>query len=109
MLRLLIPALRADLQMIETYEYVEERPLEVDILALGGTEDPAVSEAQLADWARYTTRDCEVRLLPGGHFFLFQGSSAQSATAAAQSADATPALQIITRRLERCLTAASDS
>ena len=73
LLQLLLPALRADLQMVETYRCTEEPPLETPILALGGTEDRAVPLAQLGEWRRHTARDFSMRLLPGGHFFLFQG------------------------------------
>ena len=79
LLQLLLPALRADLQLIETYEYADEPPLEVDILALGGTEDRAVSATALADWRRHTARGFSHRMLPGGHFFLFQATEPESA------------------------------
>ena len=39
LLKLLLPAMRADMELLETYEYEEQPPLDVDILALGGTED----------------------------------------------------------------------
>jgi surfactin synthase thioesterase subunit len=71
LLRLVLPALRADLQMVETYEYCEEAPLEVEIFTLGGSDDPAVSAAQLEGWRRHTCRAFSLRLMPGGHFFLF--------------------------------------
>ena len=71
LLQLLLPAMRADMRLLETYEYVEEPPLEVDIFALGGVEDHAVSATALADWRRHTTGRFSSRLLPGGHFFLF--------------------------------------
>jgi medium-chain acyl-[acyl-carrier-protein] hydrolase len=75
LLRLVLPALRADLQMVETYEYFEEPPLEVEIFALGGSHDPAVSAAQLEGWRRHTSRGFSLRLMPGGHFFLFTGGN----------------------------------
>ena len=77
---MVLPALRADLQMIETYQCADEPPLEVPMFVLGGTEDPAVSAGHLMEWRRYTTQDCSVRLLPGGHFFLFTGVPATRAT-----------------------------
>ena len=55
-------------------------PLDVPMLVLGGTDDPAVSASDLAEWRRYTTQQCNVRLLPGGHFFLFGGDGSQLAT-----------------------------
>ena len=55
LLQLLLPAMRADMELLETYEYVDEPPLETDILAIGGTEDRAVSATALADWRRHTS------------------------------------------------------
>jgi surfactin synthase thioesterase subunit len=97
-LRLLLPALRADLQMVETYQFHQEPPLEVDILAMGGTDDPAVSVTQLNDWRRLTSAGFSVRLMPGGHFFLFQGTGVAAATTEA------PALQVVISRLEELIT-----
>ncbi|MEV6162547.1 alpha/beta fold hydrolase [Streptomyces sp. NPDC052052] len=40
------------------------------VLVLGGAEDPYVDVSALAGWADRTTGPCEVRVFPGGHFFL---------------------------------------
>ena len=100
-LRLLLPVLRADLEMIENYCYVEEPPLDVEVLALGGTGDPAVAPAQLADWRRHTTRVFSVRLFPGGHFFLFQGNGPTAG--GSQSSLATSAPSAVVARLTRLI------
>jgi len=77
LLQLLLPAMRADMELLETYEYADEPPLDTEILAIGGTDDRAVSATALADWRRHTSRRFSTRLLPGGHFFLFStGESA---------------------------------
>jgi surfactin synthase thioesterase subunit len=72
LLELLLPTLRADIQLVEQYTFDDERPLEVEILAIGGTQDPAVSATDLAEWRRHTSRKFSVRMMPGGHFFLFR-------------------------------------
>jgi medium-chain acyl-[acyl-carrier-protein] hydrolase len=103
LLKLLMPALRADLQMIETYQFIEEPPLDIELLALGGMEDAAVSPAQLEGWRRHTTRGCSVRLLPGGHFFLFdRGRGSGRSAPSVQSSESSAALQIIIDRIEKC-------
>lgn len=71
LLQLLLPAMRADMELLETYEYTDEPPLETDVLALGGTEDLAVSAMALAEWRRHAAGQFATRLFPGGHFFLF--------------------------------------
>jgi medium-chain acyl-[acyl-carrier-protein] hydrolase len=68
-LELLLPALRADLEMYETYEHTFATPLEVPVLALGGDSDTLVSPAQVLDWRAHTTGEFEAEILPGGHFF----------------------------------------
>jgi len=70
LLSLVLPALRADLRMNETYACVEGPPLPVDIAAYGGRDDALVGEDQLTEWNRHTTGRFTHRIFPGGHFFL---------------------------------------
>jgi surfactin synthase thioesterase subunit len=44
--------------------------LPVPIVAMGGSEDPVVPVADLATWSRFTSRNFDHHVLPGGHFFL---------------------------------------
>jgi surfactin synthase thioesterase subunit len=67
--RMLAGYLRADYQILETYEYVDSEPLPVPITVLGGRSD-GVTGADLAAWQRHTTEPVTVRLFPGGHFYL---------------------------------------
>jgi medium-chain acyl-[acyl-carrier-protein] hydrolase len=92
LLQLLLPGLRADLQMLETYEYRDEAPLAVAMFVLGGADDRAVSPADLGEWRRHTTGDFAMRLTPGGHFALFHDTKAQPSEG----------LSIVIARLERC-------
>jgi medium-chain acyl-[acyl-carrier-protein] hydrolase len=103
MLQLLLPALRADMQMAESYEYADEPPIDVEILALGGAADRAVSSAQLAEWQCHTTRDFWLRVVPGGHFFLFDSCRDQTGSKSSHAARLTPAMRMIISRIERCL------
>jgi medium-chain acyl-[acyl-carrier-protein] hydrolase len=104
---LLLPVLRADFRMIETYQYVEGPPLDVPLLILGGTDDPAVSASDLSDWRGYTTQQCNVRLLPGAHFFLFGNDGSQTASPSSRAAEPTPALRVILERLKQLASDAS--
>ena len=105
LLELVLPALRADIQMVETYQYQEEPPLDVDILALGGTDDPAVSASQLAAWRRQTSGKFSARLLPGGHFFLFRPPAARGPGDGSETDTVSPALRIVVQQLARYLEA----
>jgi medium-chain acyl-[acyl-carrier-protein] hydrolase len=70
MMQLMIPLLRADFQLIQTYAYVADRPLGCPISAYSGMRDLEVNRAQLAAWGEHTTADFLCRVLPGDHFFL---------------------------------------
>jgi medium-chain acyl-[acyl-carrier-protein] hydrolase len=72
LLALVLPALRADIEALETYRYYDEPPLATDIFALGGADDRVVSVSELADWRRHTTGRFASRMMPGGHFFWFR-------------------------------------
>lgn len=70
MMELLLPILRADLQVCETYVYRDEAPLDVPLLAFGGDADPEVPREALEAWALETSDVFRCRLLPGDHFFV---------------------------------------
>jgi medium-chain acyl-[acyl-carrier-protein] hydrolase len=70
LLSLLLPVMRADVAIHETYLHREEPPLECPITAYGGLSDPKVSRAQLQGWERHTGGPFVMRMFPGGHFYL---------------------------------------
>lgn len=65
-----LPALRADLLVAESYRYLPEAPLDLPISSFGATEDPEVSRAEVEAWSQQTTGDFRSRMFPGNHFFL---------------------------------------
>lgn len=69
-LRLILPALRADAAIYRNYVYADEPPLDCPIRAYGGAEDPNVRREHLEGWSQQTTAEFAVRVFPGGHFFL---------------------------------------
>lgn len=70
LLVLLVPGLRADLSVVETYAHRPGPPLGCPIAAFGGLADPEATEAELAGWRQQTTGTLSVQMFPGGHFFL---------------------------------------
>jgi surfactin synthase thioesterase subunit len=70
MLRLFLPILRADLELLETYEYRPQAPLDCDITAYGGYQDWAVTDAQLECWGEQTLGQFSQQMFPGDHFFV---------------------------------------
>lgn len=67
---LMLPTIRADFELCETYEYHPEPPLECPMTIYGGLEDHEVEAERLAAWSEMTVGACEFRMFPGGHFYL---------------------------------------
>lgn len=70
LMRLLLPILRADFGINETYTYREEEPFDFGISAFGGLGDEDVSRDDLDAWHQQTRGRFRLRMLPGDHFFL---------------------------------------
>lgn len=70
MQQLLLPALRADFAIAETYTYQPSAPLSCPISAFGGDADPDVPLHDLSFWAVHTTGPFSVQTFRGGHFFI---------------------------------------
>jgi medium-chain acyl-[acyl-carrier-protein] hydrolase len=70
LLDLMLPTIRADFELCETYEHHREFPLECPMTIYGGLEDHEVEAGRLAAWKEMTVGACEIRMFPGGHFYL---------------------------------------
>ena len=68
--QLLLPALRADFAVCESYIHAADVPLDCPILAFGGQADPRVSREDLDGWRELTSRTFQLTLFPGKHFYL---------------------------------------
>ncbi|GCE05926.1 thioesterase II family protein [Dictyobacter aurantiacus] len=70
LMQLLLPTLRADFAINETYNYQPEPPLNIPITVLGGSEDKEVKSEELEDWQRQSTYPIDLHIFPAGHFFV---------------------------------------
>lgn len=70
LMELLLPVLRADLEVNETYTHLPGPPLELPIFAYGGVEDPRCSPERLEAWGELTRGGFTMKLVQGGHFFI---------------------------------------
>ena len=70
LMQLLLPVLRADFAIDETYVYTPAEPLDCPISAFGGWQDDRVSRDDLAAWRDQTRSSFTLRMFPGDHFFL---------------------------------------
>jgi len=75
LLGLLLPLLKADFELIQTYQYTVEPPLDCPISAFGGLQDEEVGCNILELWKEQTTASFALRLFPGNHFFLHSSQS----------------------------------
>ncbi len=64
------PTLRADYELVETYAYRDEPPLDVPLTAFGGTVDPETTEPELEAWRRHSSGPFRSLVLPGNHMFV---------------------------------------
>jgi medium-chain acyl-[acyl-carrier-protein] hydrolase len=70
LMQLLIPILRADFAVLETYVYAQEPPLECPITAFGGLQDEEVSLEELQAWRSHSEAAYKLQMFPGNHFFI---------------------------------------
>jgi medium-chain acyl-[acyl-carrier-protein] hydrolase len=69
LLTLMLPTIRADLTLAETYEYEPRPPLPMPVHVLRGAADPLVRPGD-GGWRVHTSAACTVTEFPGGHFFV---------------------------------------
>lgn len=70
LMNLMMPLLRADFEVCQTYSFEPQAPLTCSMTIFGGLQDRDVPRESLVAWREQTTSPCNVRMLPGDHFFL---------------------------------------
>jgi medium-chain acyl-[acyl-carrier-protein] hydrolase len=70
LMELMVPLLRADFGICQTYQYVSEPPLDCPISAYGGLQDENVTKEHLESWQEQTGDHFDLHVLPGDHFFI---------------------------------------
>ena len=69
LLELMLPGLRGDISVCDTYRYESEKPLACPVDVFGGIDDE-VTQEYLSPWQQHTSEAFALTMLPGGHFFL---------------------------------------
>ncbi|MFI6532778.1 AMP-binding protein [Nonomuraea sp. NPDC050547] len=67
---LLLPALRADFAMHETYQYAADEPLACPVTAFAGSHDDEAPIEDVLGWGEQTAGPFQMQVLNGGHFFI---------------------------------------
>lgn len=70
LMELMLPILRADFALLETYYYQVQPPLACSVTALWGDQDLIVSLDEILPWQVHTQGAFSVERLPGDHFFV---------------------------------------
>jgi len=70
LLAILLPALRADFAMSDTYVYADEEPLDCPIFCFGGLQDCSAPAGHLQAWREQTRSAFALKMFCGDHFFL---------------------------------------
>lgn len=72
LLQIMLPTLRADYQVMKSYQCTAEQPLTCPISVLGGLYDPETTREGLEAWAIQTTGSWRLHMFPGDHFFVLK-------------------------------------
>ncbi len=72
LLAALMPLLRADFAVNETYDHRPEPPLDVPLTVIGGTADSKTERFEIDAWRQQTKNRFRSVFLPGGHFFVVE-------------------------------------
>lgn len=70
--RIILPYVKADFEINNTYIYQKKEPLDIPITVIGGRVDPYVTGAQILDWEKHTTQAFNRYFVPGNHYFIDQ-------------------------------------
>jgi medium-chain acyl-[acyl-carrier-protein] hydrolase len=62
--------LRADFEIVDTYEYRRKERLSCPITVYGGLQDEDVSVESCRAWQEQTSVNCKVQMFEGDHFFI---------------------------------------
>ncbi|HYR09958.1 MAG TPA: alpha/beta fold hydrolase [Longimicrobium sp.] len=70
LMEMVLPLVRADLELNDTHVHVPGPPLEVPLTAFGGVHDPIVPAEAVEGWRAYTSGGFRLRMFEGDHFFI---------------------------------------
>ncbi|KOG33445.1 thioesterase II family protein [Streptomyces resistomycificus] len=74
MRELVLPTLRADVEMHENYLPSTRLPLDAPLTVIRGEDDDLVTRDDAASWSKATGRDFDHVELPGGHMYLTESA-----------------------------------
>ncbi|MBO0656333.1 thioesterase [Streptomyces triculaminicus] len=76
LLRMVLPAIRADYRAAETYVYEPGEKLRCPVIGLVGDNDPKVTVDEARSWGDHTEGPFDFHIFDGGHFYLLHHRAA---------------------------------
>lgn len=76
LMRLFLPALRADFRLLDRHVHRDEPPIDVPLWVLHGQHDGVEHEEDTRAWRIHTTQAFSFQKVPGGHFFARESPDA---------------------------------
>jgi medium-chain acyl-[acyl-carrier-protein] hydrolase len=70
LMEIILPIIRADFAVLETYIYKHERPLDCPITVFGGLKDEEASLNEIIEWREMTNAEFSLKTFPQDHFFI---------------------------------------
>lgn len=70
LVELMLPTLRADFTVWETYQYQDDVPLDMPLTVFGSDGDKDAAEADILAWEQHTTGKFEAHMFHGNHFYF---------------------------------------
>ena len=70
LMQAMLPSIKADFQVSESYQYIPADPLDIPISAFGGDEDATVNFSELDAWRKQTLQTFSLSKFAGHHFYL---------------------------------------
>jgi surfactin synthase thioesterase subunit len=69
-LRMVLPALRSDYHAVGTYRAARSAAVACPVTVLLGDQDPRTPLEEARTWRNHTTAAFDIKVFPGGHFYL---------------------------------------
>ena len=70
LMNLVLPALRADFELLHQWKHEPGETLAVPLRVAGGKDDTPIKEEDLEAWGQYTRSGFSVHMFKGGHFYV---------------------------------------
>jgi medium-chain acyl-[acyl-carrier-protein] hydrolase len=72
LMELVLPVVRADFSVCDSYKFDPEPFLSCPIFAFGGLDDPDLKSEDIAAWRHLTSGGFRLHMLSGDHFFIYK-------------------------------------